>query len=43
MAKSKWQSSQNNTISNRAGLMLMTLVLLLAFALGANGLNMDVI
>ena len=43
MVKSKWQSSLNNTIGNRAGLMLMTLVLLLAFALGANSLNADVI
>ena len=36
------QGSKNG-ISNRAGLQLMTLVLLLAFALGANGLNADVI
>ena len=36
------QGSKNG-ISNRAGLMLMTVVLLLAFALGANGLNADVI
>ena len=36
------QGSKNG-ISNRAGLMLLTLVLLLAFALGANGLNADVI
>ena len=43
MAKSKWQAAQNNISSNRAGLMLMTLVLLLAFALGAAGLNADVI
>ena len=38
MVKAKWQTSKND-ISGRAGLMLMTLVLLLAFALGANGLN----
>ena len=43
MAKSKWQASQNGSISSRTGLMLMTLVLLLAFALGADGLNADVI
>ena len=45
MAKSKWQASQNGSIvsANQNGLMLMTLVLLLAFALGANGLNADVI
>ena len=43
MAKAKWQASQNNSISNRTGWMLMLLVLLLAFALGANGLNADVI
>ena len=43
MVKSKWQAAQNDSISNRTGLMLMMLVLLLAFALGANGLNADVI
>ena len=43
MVKSEWQVSQNDSISNRTGLMLMTLVLLLAFALGADGLNADVI
>ncbi len=43
MVKSKRQAAQNDSISNRTGLMLMTLVLLLAFALGANGLNADVI
>ena len=42
MVKSKRQAAQNS-ISSRTGLMLMTLVLLLAFALGANGLNADVI
>ena len=36
-------SSKNSGIGNRAGLMLMTLVLLLAFALGSNGLNADVL
>ena len=41
MARLKWQSSLNKSIGNRAGLMLMTLVLLLAFAFGANGLNTD--
>ena len=40
MAKSKWQAAQNNIIGNRAGLMLMSLVLLLTFAFGTNGLNM---
>ena len=35
--------ASKNGVSNRAGLMLMTLVLLLAFALGANGLNRDII
>ena len=39
MVKSKWQSSQNNIIGNRAGLMLMTLVLLLTFVFSVNGLN----
>ena len=43
MAKSEWQAAQNDSISSRTGLMLMMLVLLLAFALGANGLNADVI
>ncbi len=43
MAKSKWQAAQNGSISNQNGLMLMLLVLLLAFALGADGLNADVI
>ena len=43
MVKSEWQVSQNDSISNRTGLMLMMLVLLLAFALGADGLNADVI
>ncbi len=43
MVKSEWQVSQNDSISNRTGLMLMLLVLLLAFALGAAGLNADVI
>ena len=38
----KLPDSQNG-ISNRAGLMLMTGVLLLAFALGSNGLNRDII
>ena len=42
MVKSRRQAAQNS-ISSRTGLMLMTLVLLLAFALGANGLNADVI
>ena len=42
MIKSKWQIPQNN-ISGRAGWMLMLPILLLAFALGANGLNADVI
>ena len=40
MFKSKWQTSKND-ISGRSGLMLMTLVLLLVFAFGANGLNTD--
>ena len=43
MAKSERRAAQNDSISNRTGLMLMTLVLLLAFALGAAGLNADVI
>ena len=43
MAKSKWRAAQNDSISNQTGLIWMTLVLLLAFALGANGLNADVI
>ena len=42
MIKSKWQTSKND-IGGRSGLMLMTLVLLLVFAFGANGLNADVI
>ena len=40
MDKSKQQSSQNG-VSRRTGLVIMTLVLLLAFAFGANGLNTD--
>ena len=40
MDKSKQQSSQNG-VSRRTGLTMMTLVLLLAFAFGANGLNTD--
>ena len=43
MVKAKWRAAQNDSISNRTGLIWMTLVLLLAFALGANGLNADVI
>ncbi len=39
----KEPQGSKNGISNRAGLLLMTLVLLLAFGLGANGLNADVI
>ena len=35
--------ASQNGISNRAGLALMTMILLLAFALGADGLNADVI
>ena len=42
MGKLKRQSWQNG-VTHRVGLALMTLVLLLAFALGANGLNADVI
>ena len=40
MIKSKLRTPQDHIISNRAGLMLMSLVLLLTFAFGANGLNM---
>ena len=36
-------SAKKGGISNRAGLAMMTVILLLAFALGANGLNADVI
>ena len=38
MVKLKWQTSQDD-ISGRAGLIWMTLALLLAFAFGAHGLN----
>ena len=43
MTHRHWPSSEKGGISNGAGLMLMTVILLLAFALGANGLNADVI
>ena len=43
MFKSKWQTPQNGIIGNRAGWMLMLPILLLAFVLGANGLNRDII
>ena len=36
-------SAKNSDIGNRTGLLLTTLILLLAFALGANGLNRDII
>ena len=39
MVKSKRQAAQNDSISNRTGLMLMMLVLLLAFAFSVKGLN----
>ena len=39
MIKSKWQTPQNGIIGNRAGWMLMLPILLLAFALGVDGLN----
>ena len=40
MFKLKWRTPQHSIGSGQASWMLMTLVLLLAFAFGANGLNM---